>query len=362
MHLHSKHAALFAIILAASPVIAACSSSSSSSTTEASACATLDPIAAASALLTAATKVSFITNDTAGETPTDVTVEISRDNAGNFAATTAGIVFKEANQLVEERIVDGSLFEMYHPDSPNPDGWIAAGPAPADVSLALDTSINEFVTGSSSVAPGVYQLDDTLSSSFTTWQSWPKELGKVGTDCEYEFTQPANAGGVVAMLVDSSQRLTRFHYSNTDVHGTLQISYSPVTIEMPEGARALDKTELNTATLAAITSQLESAATGFDRNLRSFAVQTASSDPRAADAVREALESDGAPASATVTAFTPKGSAVVARDGVLMPSLSLLLAPSVSMIELSKGQASVCIQLSAAANMPATITSTACPR
>lgn len=292
--------------------------------------------------LTDATSIELKTNDFAGAAMTEVsaTVTVQRDLAGSYAYEASGLPQGSEKELEAIRIINGAVFAR----TPGSTAWAKFDPngAKADLAEQFDASIENAITGSESIAPGVYQLNDTISGSFADWSSWTREDGVVGSDCEYDFRN--TTGSTVSLHLDARSRVTFFYYMNPDVRAELRISYEPVEITKPTEVSETLTEDLAEEATETETASISSFANALDREIRSMAAMGGSS-PQDSSHLRYIIESGGLSGEFSIIGLTEAGVSVqVVPAGEELPS-------ALQRLEIARNDVKVCMSIS---NDPAT--------
>jgi hypothetical protein len=337
--------------LAVAGLLTACSNSAEPKISATPDCVLLDPVAAASTPLSTATRVELRTNDVAGAasatTDINAVVILERDNNGGYALETLNLL-TEPTDLTDLRIVDGELFVRYT----SAKEWSALGAAGSEDLAEQDTAIDDVVIGEASIAPGAYQLNDTLSASFKDWSSWSREEGIVGESCEFKYSN--TNGSTITVHVDANQRLTRFFYANTAVRADLRVSYEPVTIAKPTDVSEASPDENREAIIeqdkvASVTTFAQT----IDREIRSIAAQTGDS-PQASKVLRYIVDAGDLSGEFSITGITAAGTTVeiTPTTGELPDTLQYL--------EVSRDGVKVCMKISTNASTASSVTQNGC--
>lgn len=334
---------------------------SSSSTPEASAdCGILDPVSATARPLTDATKMALETNDFAGAAISDrtATLELMRDTNGNYALEVSNIPMESSKNVEALRLVENELFLRRYPDTTTKSSeWVSYGLTSANDPSLFDIGaiMDMVIIGSESTVPGLYQLDDTLSSSFANWQTWEREDGMVAGDCEYDFKNTDDA--VVSVHLDAQGRVTRFYYANTQAHATLKVSYDPVVIEKPSPVSSITPEEaVNQALDQATIEELTVLGGTIDRGLRAMAAMT-NLAPNSGSVITDLARSGDLPTGVSIDAISDTGVRTTIWDGTAASGA----APQITTwLEISSASGKVCVTLSQTVSEVSTVKPSAC--
>lgn len=316
-------------------------------------CALLDPASSSQMPLSEATSIELRTNDVAGATMAteeiNVTVTVQRDRQGSYSYDTSGLPQSAGTEFEAIRVIGGEVFTR----AAGTTTWaqFSSNNNAPDLAKQFDTSIENAITGSESIATGVYQLQDTVSGSFADWSSWAREEGVVGTDCEYDFKN--TTGSTVSVHLDARSRVTFFYYMNSDVRAELRVSYEPVTITKPT-----DVSDAATEDLTDEASQTEIAAisafaNSLDREIRSTAA-TSGSSPQDTQALDNIIKSGDLSGEFSITGVTETGVSVQ-----VVPSSEALPA-TLQRLEISRGDVKVCMTISQDVTTASVITPGGC--
>ena len=344
--------------------LASCSSNTTSNT--ALNCAALDPATAASAPLTQATFLALETNDFAKaaslEDDVVVSVEFKRDATGNFSfdATNTPPPASPNEEAVEAiRLVDGEVFVRYHGSNDN--RWTPLGSDfVADLTTELDTLMNEMITGSESITTGVYQLNDTLETSFQNWQSWTRKNGMIADACEYAYTN--TDGSSVSVILDADGRVMEFSYANTDARANLRVGYDPQTIQAPALSSVNPSDDADSTPQEALDqvtpTELEQLATALDRELRSIAAQL-NIAPNSRGAILEMIRAGALATNLKIDAIAASGTRTTIWDRSATAQATSI-PDTISWLELTSGDSTLCVSLSDAPATASVVRSGAC--
>jgi hypothetical protein len=340
------------------------------------ACDKTDVIAALSKPLTDATSVKYA-YDQEGGTPTTKVLEASRGKNDDWSVSYQG--FEESSNGYMAEIVNvksgmyARLAEGVVEGVAN-DEWVLLADSAVEgadqvlgaTSDVLGKMIEDAITGSESVADGVYQLGESIDLK----EYKVAASARVEGTCEYKLSQDSsstdymNPDPITARFDDEGRIVVVEANEGT----TLTFGYEDIVIETPQKLSTVaPETVTNRITELAMQDQLETAAASFDRQLRSTASFGDSANnnpndtnPRKASLLMSMIESGDAPSLLSVTVKGRDGAPVTAWDGEKLTTTLEKLDPTMLKVQISDGANAVCITVSETANEASVITGGEC--